>query len=130
MSLEEFLSYRPLSYKKILHPPSVDIEWNIVDAYHLIDYVCFIISLIEKDEKDEYIDLYGYLDKKEIYYELHKELSELMNKHNFPKHNRHYVEYEEKFDQYISHYWDNLEHADMLVARDNAWRNIFNHEDF
>jgi len=129
MSLEEFLSYRPPSYKKILHHPSVDLEWNIVDAYHLIDTVCYIMSLLENDEKGEYIKLYDYLEKKEAYLALHEELCELMDKHKFPRHTQ-YKEFPEYEDQVLLHYWDHLEHADMLVARDNAWREIFNLDDY
>ena len=131
MSLEEFLSYRPPSSRLILHSPLVDLEWNIVDAYHLIDYVCYIMTLVENDETDKYIELYDFLEKKETYLELYKDLDELMDKHKFPKNNRQYGEYsEEYFDQYILHYWDNLEHADMLVARDNRWREVLLHEEY
>ena len=131
MSLEEFLSYRPPSNRKILHALSVDLEWNIVDAYTLMEHVCGIISSIEKNQR--YSKLNCYLEKKETYLALHKELGELMDKHNFKKHNRSYafLEEDEAYgDQTILHYWDHLEHADMLVARDNAWRDIFHYDDY
>lgn len=131
MSLEEFLSYHPPSNRKILHDLSVDLQWNIIDAYTLMEHVCGIMSSIEKNKR--YGKLYCYLDKRETYLALHKELGELMDKHNFKKHNRSYsfLEEDEVYgDQTILHYWDYLDHADMLVARDNAWRNIFHSDDY
>jgi hypothetical protein len=132
MSLEEFLSYRPPSNRKILHDLSVDLEWNIVDAYDLMEHVCGIMLSIEKNQR--YAELCCFLEKKETYLALHKELGELMDKHKFRKDNGRYAflqHADEAYgDQTVLHYWDHLEHADMLVARDNAWRYIFHRDDY
>lgn len=132
MSLEQFLSYRPPSNRKILHHPSVDLEWNIVDAYTLMEHVRCILLSVEKNQR--YAELNCFLEKKETYLALHEELGELMDKHNFRKHNRSYAFLEhtdEAYgDQTVLHYWDHLEHADKLVARDNTWRYIFHSDDF
>ena len=127
MSLEEFLSYRPPSYKKILHDLSVDLEWNIKDAYDLIEHVLCILFSVEKNNR--YAKLNYFLEKKETYLALHEELCELMDKHKFPRHTQ-YREFPEYEDQVLLHYWDHLEHADMLVARDNAWIEIFHRDDY
>jgi len=123
MSLEQFLSYRPPSYRKILHAPSVDLEWNIKDAYDLIDHVCHIIYVIEKNPR--YAKLYDFLSKKEIYLALYKELDELMDKHNLKKYVQYeflkYLENSEPYgDQTLLHFYDFLKHADLLVARDET----------
>jgi len=132
MSLEEFLSYRHPSHKKILHDLSVDLEWNIVDAYTLMEHVLCILLSVEKNNR--YAELNCSLEKKETYLALHEELGELMDKHKFRKHTGNYAFLEhtdEAYgDQTILHYWDHLEHADMLVARDNAWINIFHSDDY
>jgi len=132
MSLEEFLSYRPPSYKKILHEPSVDLEWNIVDAYNLIEHVLCILLSVEKNNR--YAKLNYFLEKKETYLALHEELDKLMDKHNLRKDQGRYTFLEnvdEVYgDQTLLHYWDHLEHADKLVARDNAWRNILLYEEY
>lgn len=62
MSLEQFLSYRPPSYKKILHPPSVDLEWNIRDAHDLMNHVCHIVLAVEKNPR--YTELCDFLKKR------------------------------------------------------------------
>jgi len=132
MSLEEFLSYRPFSYKKILHDLSVDLEWNIKDAYDLIEHVLCILFSVEKNNR--YAKLNYFLEKKETYLALHEELDKLMDKHNLRKDKGRYVFLEntdEAYgDQTLLHYWEHLEHADKLVARDNAWRNILLHEEY
>jgi len=132
MSLEEFLSYRPPSNRKILHDRSVYLEWNIVDAFRLMEHVCGILLSIEKNKR--YANLNCFLDKKETYLTLHKELEELMDKHHFKKYKGCYAFLEntdEAYgDQTILHYWDHLEHADMLMSRDNAWINIFHSDDY
>jgi len=126
MTLEEFLSYRRPSYKNILHHPSVDLEWNIVEAYDLIEHVLHILPSIEKNKR--YAKLNCFLEKKESYLALHKELGELMDKYNFRKPVGKYdglKDMDEAYgDQTVLYYWDHLEHADMLVARDNAWLGI------
>jgi hypothetical protein len=129
MSLEQFLSYRPPSYRKILHELSVDLEWNVVDAYDLMDHVCHIIIVLEKNR---YSELCDFLEKKETYLELHKELEELMDKHHFKKHG-HYAfldNSDEPYgDQTVLHFHYHLIHADKLVARDHAWKNVLLRED-
>jgi hypothetical protein len=130
MSLEKFLSYRPPSNRKILHDLSVDLEWNVKEAYDLMEHVFYIMLSVEKNQR--YAELNCYLEKKETYLALYKELGELMDKHNFKKHNGRYafLEEDEAYgDQTVWHYWDHLKHADKLVARDNSWRYIF-HDDY
>ena len=131
MSLEEFLSYRPPSYYKILHPPSVDLEWNVTDARDLIGHVLHILPIIEKDKK--YVVLYEFVKKKETYLALFKELDELYDKIKHPDFKRDVGGYEsdyvdDQYDQKLCYYHDLLIHADFLVARDHAWRKIILHD--
>lgn len=132
MSLEQFLSYRPPSYRKILHSLSVDLEWNVVDAYDLMEHVCHIITVLEKNKR--YSELSNFLEKKETYLELRKELEELMDKHHFRKDIGRYAfldDSDEPYgDQTVFHFHDHLIHADKLVARDNEWRNVLLHEEY
>jgi len=128
MSLEEFLSYRPFSYKKILHEPSVDLEWNIVDAYDLIDYVLHILPIIEKNKR--YSKLYDFVAKKETYLSLYKELDELYDKIITNPRFKGTNIYEEREGDQTIFYHNHLIHADFLVARDNAWRNILLYEEY
>jgi hypothetical protein len=130
MSLEQFLSYRPPSYKKILHAPSVDLEWNVVDAHDLMDHVCHIMTVLEKNKR--YYKLNDFLEKKETYLTLRSELEELMDKHHFKKD----VSYaflddsdEPYGDQTVLHFHNYLIHADKLVARDHAWRYVLLDDD-
>jgi hypothetical protein len=129
MSLEQFLSYRPPSYWKILHAPSVDLEWNLVDAHDLMDHVCHIMTVLEKNKR--YYKLYDFLEKKETYLTLRSELKELMDKHHF-KANVNYAfldDSDEPYgDQTIWHFHNYLIHADLLVARDHAWRDVLLHD--
>jgi hypothetical protein len=133
MSLEEFLSYRPPSYKKILHPPSVDLEWNIVDAHDLMDHVCHVIHVLEKGR---YPVLHDFLEKKEIYLALYKELDELMDKYKFEKPVGRYeylkdLKYSDPYgDQTALYFHDLLIHADLIVARDNSWRDVLLYEEY
>ena len=131
-ALEQFLSYRPPSYRKILHPPSVDLEWNIRDAHDLMNHVCHIILAVEKNKR--YAELYDFLKKKEIYLALYKELGELMDKYKFEKHAERYAFLEDSDepygDQTVLHFHDHLIHADFLVARDNEWRAVLLHEEY
>ena len=132
MSLEQFLSYRPPSSRKILHALSVDLEWNVVDAYDLMEHVCHIIIVLEKNKR--YSKLSNFLEKKETYLELRKELEELMDKHHFKKYIGRYAfldNSDEPYgDQTVLHFHDYLKHADLLVARDNAWRHVLLHEEY
>lgn len=131
MSLEQFLSYRPPSYRKILHELSVDLEWNVKDAYDLMEHVCHIIIVLEKNKR--YSVLYDFLEKKETYLVLRSELEELMDKHHFEKDVGRYEfldDSDEPYgDQTVLHFHDFLIHADLLVERDNAWRNVLLYED-
>jgi hypothetical protein len=130
MSLEQFLSYRPPSYWKILHAPSVDLEWNIKDAYDLMDHVCHIIIVLEKNR---YSELCDFLEKKETYLTLRSELEELMDKHQLRKEIGQYAfldNSDEPYgDQTDLHFHYHLLHADFLVARDNTWRRVLLRED-
>lgn len=126
--MEEFLSKRRPSYKKVLHPPSVDREWNLKDAHE-----CYIVTLLEKGN---YPELYDFLKKKESYLELLKELDVLLEKYNLKIHPYHFESTDEDCtpiwrtrEEYLSdcrgqtlcHYHDQLEHADKLIALD-TWR--------
>jgi len=133
MSLEAFLSYRPPSYYKILHPPSVDLEWNVTDARDLMNYVLHILTMIEKDVR--YEKLYDFLEKKETYISLYKELDDLYDKIMNHRVKESIYEGLESSDvsqgtQTLSHYYNYLLHADFLVARDHKWRKIFLYNDY
>ena len=132
MSLEQFLSYRPPSYRKILHALSVDLEWNVKDAYDLMEHVCHIIIVLEKNKR--YSNLCDFLEKKETYLALRSELEELMDKHHFEKDVGRYAfldDSDEPYgDQTVFHFHDFLLHADLLVERDNAWRNVLLYEEY
>ncbi len=137
--MEDFLSKRIFSYKKVLHPPSVDREWNLIDAHELISHACYIVTLLEKGE---YPELYNFLEKKESYLELLKELNVLVNKYNLKAGQYHFRKStdEEIFSDYepiwrkkeewlsdcrgqtLCYYNDQLIHADKLVACDDTWR--------
>ena len=131
MSLEQFLSYRPPSSRKILHAPSVDLEWNITDAYDLMDHVCHIIIVLEKNKR--YYKLCDFLEKKETYLTLRSEIGELMDKHQLKKNVGRYAfldDSDEAYgDQTLFHFYEYLNAADFLVARDNAWRRVLLYED-
>ena len=132
MSLEQFLSYRPPSSRKILHALSVDLEWNVVDAYDLMEHVCHIIIVLEKNKR--YSKLSNFLEKKETYLELRNELEELMDKHHYRKQVGHYAYLDNSDEPYGDqtdlHFHNFLKHADLLVARDNAWRRVLLHEEY
>ena len=132
MSLEQFLRYRPPSSRKILHDLSVDLEWNVVDAYDLMEHVCHIIIVLEKNKR--YSELSNFLEKKETYLELRKELEELMDKHHYKKPVGRYAfldDSDEAYgDQTDLHFHNFLKHADLLVARDNTWRRVLLHEEY
>jgi hypothetical protein len=137
--MEAFLSQRIPSWKKVLSPPSVDREWNLIDAHELISRACYIVTRLEKGE---YPELYNFLEKKESYLELLKEINVLVNKYNLkagPYHFRESTDEEIIRDykpiwhtkeewlsdcrnQTLCYYADQLEHADRLMARDDTWR--------
>jgi hypothetical protein len=133
MSLEQFLTRAPS-----LHH-SIDTKWNIQNAYNLIEYACYTLTVLENDKKKRYTQLYDFLDKKETYLELHKELDVLVNKHNLREcvdnlsDRKDYLEdnaeddiyYEQNRSHIMYYYKNNLEHADKLVERDLTWKNIY-----
>ena len=135
MSLERLLSRaHPCSLDR-----SVDREWKVQNAYELIKHVCFILTLLENDKNKRYTALYTFLDKKETYLALLKELDELVDKYNLRNwikdREKNYVDlgdyedpndeyYEENLNQVECHYHDILIHADKLVARDETWKHI------
>ena len=132
MTLEKLLSRaHPCSLDR-----SIDREWKIQNAYELIKDAFFILSLLENDKNKIYTQLYEFLDKKETYLELLKELDELVDKYNlrnFIK-ERNYVDchedptdeyYKENLDQVVCHYHDTLIHVDKLVSRDSTWKHIY-----
>lgn len=102
------------------------------DAYDLMEHVCHIIIVLDKNKR--YSDLSNFLEKKETYLELRKELEELMDKHHFRKHVGRYAfldNSDEPYgDQTDLHFHNFLIHADLLVARDNAWRKVLLYEDY
>jgi hypothetical protein len=136
MSLEKLLSRaHPTSFDR-----SIDRQWNIQNAYLLIKDAFYILNLVENDKQKKYTQLYEFLDRKETYLELLKELDELVDKYklrNWIKdRERHYdflgdsLEPTDTFydkddlDQVVCHYHDTLIHADKLVARDITWKHI------
>jgi len=128
MSLEEFLSYRPPSNRKILHDRSVDLEWNVTDARDLMDFVLHILPIIEKDKR--YAKLYDFVAKKENYLSLYKELDELYDKIITNPRFKGTNIYEDPEGDKTIFYHNHLIHADLLVARDNAWRNVLIYDDY
>ena len=124
MSLEQLLSRRLPSSRKILHPPSVDREWNIKNAHELISHACHIITLVEKGK---YTELSSYLKKKESYLELLKELDTLADKYNLRDCvvYTHFEPDDDDSDQMICYYAEQLEYADKLLARDKTWNFIY-----
>ena len=131
MTLEKFLSRRIPSSRKILHEPSVDLEWNVGEAYDLMEHVCHIIIVLEKNKR--YSELSNFLEKKEIYLKLRNELEELVDKHHFRKQVGRYAfldNSDEAYgDQTDLHFHNYLKHADLLVAHDIAWRRVLLHDD-
>jgi len=131
MSLEQFLYYRAPSNKKILHAPSVDLEWNLKNAHDLMDNVCNILPVLAKNKR--YAVLSKFLENKETYLELFNELGDLMDKHNFDKHVGRYTDLEDTDEPYGDqtdlHFDQVLRYADMLVARDQGWRSVFTYDD-
>ena len=130
--MEDFLSKRIPSYKKVLHSPSVDREWNLINAHELISHACYIVTRLEKGE---YPELYDFLEKKESYLEVLKELDVLMDKYNLihpckfestEENNYEPMCTKEEWlsdrDQTLCHYHHQLLHADRLMALDDAWR--------
>ena len=125
MSLEQLLSRaHPCSLDR-----SIDREWNIQNAYVLIKEACYILSLLENDKKKKYTILYSFLDRKEIYLELLKELDELVDKYNL----RNWIKdrelpqpkyYKKNLEQVMLNFNKTLIHADKLVARDIRWKHI------
>jgi hypothetical protein len=96
-----------------------------------MDHVCHIILAVEKNPR--YTKLYDFLEKKEIYLALYKELDELMDKYNLKKSVGQYefLENSEPYgDQTLLHFHDHLVAADFLVARDNQWRFVLLREEY
>ncbi len=119
MSLEQFL--KPDGY-----------YFHFIHAFELIDYVCYIVSVLEKDTKHRYTELYPFLDNKEKYFALKVELDILIDKYNLQ--NRLGIQCsdgEEEIsdvedDLYsILTYKKYLEHADKLIARDITWSKTY-----
>jgi len=104
-----------------------------------MDHVCHIIPLLEKGR---YPVLHDFLEKKEIYLALYKELDELWDKHMDkykPRIEKSVGRYEylndlknidPYGDQTALYFHDLLIHADLLVARDNEWRHVLLYEEY
>jgi len=126
MSLEALLSKRIPSSRLLLHPPSVDRAWNIKNAHYLISHACHIMTLVEKGK---YTKLSFYLEKKESYLELLKELDELADKYNvLIDKSTCEDEYKDDSGQMICYYAEQLEYANKLLELDETW-NYINHMD-
>jgi hypothetical protein len=132
MTLEEFLN-----------PPKN--PWYIQEAHELISHACHIVTLLEKGQ---YSKLSEFLEKKESYLALLKELELLVDKYNLREWVHPYGFLDEPTDEELLHdvklmfrtkeewisdsreqdLWyrhDQLVHADKLVARDYGWRHCF-----
>ena len=109
MTLEEFLTNPTNSLDTY-----TELTWNIIHAHELMTHACHIVSLVEKGK---YNELSAYLEKKESYLELLKELDVLADKYNLHIED----EYKDHTDQFICHYTLQLEYADKLIARDDTW---------
>lgn len=121
MSLEQFLKN----------------QWHVRDAYHLIHWACYILTFLEKQKetyavtkkRERHSEQYHFLDRKEIFNELHKELDSLVDKigirENLNVQNSG-SESEEEEDLYdVLKYKRILEDSDKLVARDINWSKKF-----
>jgi hypothetical protein len=97
-----------------------------------MDHVCHIIPVLEKNKR--YAVLFEFLEKKDTYLKLHKELDDLMDTHKYRKSIGRYKylehEVEPYGDQTVLHFHDYLIHADKLVARDHRWRDVLLHEEY
>jgi hypothetical protein len=121
MSLEQFL--KPDDY--CIH---------FVTAFDLIDHVCYIVSVMEKDKdnKRRYTELYTFLDNKEKYFALKDEIDVLIDKYNLQNRlggqcSEGEEEYSDVEDDLYSTltYKKYLEHADKLLARDITWSKTY-----
>jgi len=122
MSLEQFL--KPDGY-----------YFHFINAYELIEYVCYIVSVLEKDKTKKiprYTELYTFLDNKEKYFAIKDELAVLVVKYNL--HDRLGIQRSEGEEEYsdveddpydVLNYKKMLEHADKLLARDSTWSKTY-----
>ena len=134
MSLEQFLKIRWY-------------EWHVRDAYHLIHWSCYILTFLEKQKetyahadavtkkRERHSEQYHFLDRKETFAELHKELDSLVDKLgirenlNVQSSGSESEEEEEEEDLYnVLKYKRILEDSDKLVARDITWSKKFHDE--
>ena len=128
MSLEQFLKN----------------QWHVRDAYHLIHWACNILTFLESQQetyahadavtkkRERHSEQYHFLERKEIFNELHKELDLLVDKLGLRENlnvQDSGSETEEEEDLYdVLKYKRILEDADKLVARDINWSNEFHDE--
>jgi hypothetical protein len=128
MSLEQFLKN----------------QWHVRNAYHLIKWACYILTFLEKQQetyanadavtkkRERHSGQYHYLERKEKYNELYKELDSLVDKLGLRENinvQDSGSESEEEEDLYdVLKYKRILEDSDKLVARDITWDKEFHDE--
>ncbi len=129
MSLEQFLKIRWY-------------EWHVRDAYHLIHWACNILTFLERQQetyanadavtkkRERHSEQYHYLERKEVFNELHKELDSLVDKlglrENLNVQSSGSESESEEEDLYdVLKYKRILEDSDKLVARDINWSKKF-----
>ena len=121
-------------------------EWYVRDAYHLIHWACYILTFLEKQKeayanadavtkkRERHSEQYHYLDRKETFSKLHKELDYLVDKLglretlNVQSSGSESEEEEDLYD--VLKYKRILEDSDKLVARDITWSKEFHDEVF
>ena len=118
-------------------------EFHVRDAYHLIHWACNILTFLERQQetyahadavtkkRERHSEQYHYLERKEIFNELHKELDALVDKlglreNLFAQSSDSESDSEEEEDLYdVLKYKRILEDSDKLVARDITWSKKF-----
>lgn len=116
-------------------------EFHVRDAYHLIHWACNILTFLERQQeiyahadavtkkRERHSEQYHFLERKEIFNELHKELDTLVDKLGLRENLNAQdsgSETEEEDDLYdVLKYKRILEDSDKLVARDISWSKKF-----
>lgn len=118
-------------------------EFHVRDAYHLIHWACNILTFLERQQetyanadavtkkRERHSEQYHYLERKEVFNELLKELDSLVDKlglreNLFTQSSDSESEEEEEEDLYdVLKYKRILEDSDKLVARDISWSKKF-----
>ena len=139
-SKNNFIFLLTMNLEEFLNPP--DNSWHIQQAHQLISHACHMVTLLEKGQ---YSELSEFLEKKESYLAVLKELELLVDKYNLRKWIHPYgfcdeptdekllrdVEFNfrtkeewisDSLEQDLLYRHDQLVHADKLVAHDYDWR--------